>query len=582
MCRHLAYLGPPVPLAEPVLDAPHALLRQSYAPRDMRGGGTVNADGFGAGWYPEPRAGASGADPVRYRSDRPIWSDTSFATLAAATHTGALLAAVRSATVGMPVTETAAAPFAEGRWLFSHNGVIRGWPDSMAGLARELPVTDLLTLDAGTDAALLWVLLRHRLRAGAEPAAALAELLLAVEAAAPGSRLNVLLTDGTGIWATAWDHALSMRVTDDAALVASEPIDDRAGWEPVPDRCLAVARPGRLPDQHARPDDGRTMSSALLDIQLTDADAEAALRADARAGLTAVPKHLPPKWFYDARGSELFEQITELPEYYPTRTERALLARTVDDIARLSGADTIIELGSGSSAKTRLLLDAFRRTGTLRRYVPQDVSEAALRQALDALAADYPGLALHGVVGDFTRNLNRLPGGSGHRMVAFLGGTIGNLLPAERATFLSQLRSVLRPGEQLLLGTAAVTDERVLLPAYDDAAGVTAEFNRNVLRVLNRTLDANFDVEAFAHRAVWDARHEWIEMRLVAQRAMRVRIAELELTVEFAAGEEMCTEISAKFRVERVSAMLQEAGFVITRIWTDPDDRFALTLATAV
>ena len=324
------------------------------------------------------------------------------------------------------------------------------------------------------------------------------------------------------------------------------------------------------------------MSSALLDIQLTDADAEAALRTDARAGLTAVPKHLPPKWFYDARGSELFEQITELPEYYPTRTERALLARTVDDIARLSGADTIVELGSGSSAKTRLLLDAFRRSGTLRRYVPQDVSEAALRQALDALAADYPGLALHGVVGDFTRHLNRLPGGSGHRMVAFLGGTIGNLLPAERAEFLSQLRSVLRPGEQLLLGTASVTDERVLLPAYDDAAGVTAEFNRNVLRVLNRTLDADFDVEAFAHRAVWDARHEWIEMRLVAQRAMRVRIAELDLTVQFGAGEEMCTEISAKFRIERVSAMLQEAGFVITRIWTDPDDRFALTLATAM
>jgi gamma-glutamyl hercynylcysteine S-oxide hydrolase len=244
VCRHLAYLGPPVPLAEPVLDAPHALLRQSYAPRDMRGGGTVNADGFGAGWYPEPRPGAPGVDPVRYRSGRPIWSDPSFAALAAGTHTGALLAAVRSATVGMPVTETAAAPFAEGRWLFSHNGVIRGWPDSVAGLARQLPVTDLLTLDAGTDAALLWVLLRHRLRAGAEPGAALAELVLAVEAAAPGSRLNLLLTDGTGIWATAWCHALSVRVTDETALVASEPIDDRAGWEPVPDRCLAVVRPG--------------------------------------------------------------------------------------------------------------------------------------------------------------------------------------------------------------------------------------------------------------------------------------------------------------------------------------------------
>jgi gamma-glutamyl hercynylcysteine S-oxide hydrolase len=241
VCRHLAHLGPtPVTLASLVTEPPHSLLVQSYAPADMRGGGTVNADGFGAGWYPEPYAGA----PVRYRSAGPIWSDASFAALAAGTRAGALLASVRSATVGMPVTETASAPFTEGRWLFSHNGVIRRWPDSMAELARELPVTDLLTLDAGTDSALLWALLRHRLRAGAEPGAALAELVLAVEAAAPGSRLNLLLTDGTAIWATAWDHALSLRMTDDAALVASEPIDDRAGWEPVPDRCLVVARPG--------------------------------------------------------------------------------------------------------------------------------------------------------------------------------------------------------------------------------------------------------------------------------------------------------------------------------------------------
>jgi L-histidine Nalpha-methyltransferase len=323
------------------------------------------------------------------------------------------------------------------------------------------------------------------------------------------------------------------------------------------------------------------MSSALLDIQLTESDADAALRADARAGLTAVPKKLPPKWFYDARGSELFELITELPEYYPTRTERALLRRHVDDIARLSGADTIVELGSGSSAKTRLLLDAFTRAGTLRRYVPQDVSEAALRQALDTLAADYPGLALHGVVGDFTRNLHRLPGGIDRRMIAFLGGTIGNLMPVERAAFLAQLRSVLVPGEQFLLGTASVIDERVLVPAYDDAAGVTAEFNRNVLRVLNRTLGADFDVDAFAHRAVWDAEHEWIEMWLVAERAMRVRIAELDLSVEFAPGEQMCTEISAKFRPSTVRDMLGAAGFTITRSWTDPEGRFALTLATA-
>jgi glutamine amidotransferase len=240
VCRHLAYVGPPVPLAELVLDAPHGLLRQSWAPRDMRGGGTVNADGFGAGWYPGP-----GAEPVRYRSARPIWTDVSFAGLAAAVTAGALLAAVRSATVGMPVSESAAAPFAEGRWLFSHNGVIRGWPDTMAGPADELPVTDLLTMDAGTDSALLWALLRHRLRTGADPAVALVELVTSVEAAAPNSRLNMLLTDGVTIWATAWDHALSVHSTGDAALVASEPLDDRAGWSAVPDRHLVVARPGR-------------------------------------------------------------------------------------------------------------------------------------------------------------------------------------------------------------------------------------------------------------------------------------------------------------------------------------------------
>jgi glutamine amidotransferase len=239
VCRHLAYLGPPVPLSALVLDAEHGLLRQSYAPLDMRGGGTVNADGFGAGWYPGP-----GTDPVRYRSARPIWSDTAFSALAGVTVAGALLAAVRSATVGMPVTDTAAAPFAGGRWLFSHNGLVRGWPDSMVSVATELPVTDLITLDAGTDSALLWALLAHRLRDGADPAAALVELVVAIEAAAPGSRLNLLLTDGSTIWATAWTHALSVRAGDDAALVASEPIDDRPGWTEVPDRHLVTARPG--------------------------------------------------------------------------------------------------------------------------------------------------------------------------------------------------------------------------------------------------------------------------------------------------------------------------------------------------
>ncbi|QYN39856.1 L-histidine N(alpha)-methyltransferase [Pseudonocardia sp. DSM 110487] len=321
--------------------------------------------------------------------------------------------------------------------------------------------------------------------------------------------------------------------------------------------------------------------TALLDIHLTGADADAALRADARAGLTAAPKYLPPKWFYDARGSALFEQITELPEYFPTRTERDLLERTADAIAITSGADTIVELGSGSSAKTRLLLDAFGRAESLRRYVPQDVSEAALREAMAALVADYPGLELHGVVGDFTAHLDRLPP-EGHRMVAFLGGTIGNLLPPERAGFLRALRAALRPGEQFLLGTGLVVDPSLLVPAYDDAAGVTAEFNRNVLHVLNRELGADFDVDAFDHKAVWNAENEWIEMRLVAQRAMTVTLAELDLTVEFAAGEEMCTEVSAKFRLPGVRAMLEAAGFIVVGSWTDRDERMALTLAAAV
>ncbi|MHA6618417.1 L-histidine N(alpha)-methyltransferase [Pseudonocardia sp. DLS-67] len=321
--------------------------------------------------------------------------------------------------------------------------------------------------------------------------------------------------------------------------------------------------------------------TALLDVHLTGADADAALRADARAGLTARPKHLPPKWFYDARGSALFEKITELPEYFPTRTERALLERTAGAVAVASGADTIVELGSGSSAKTRLLLDAFRRAGTLRRYVPQDVSASALRDAMAELAADYPGLELHGVVGDFTAHLDRLPT-EGRRMVAFLGGTIGNLLPPERAEFLRALRAALRPGEQFLLGTGLVVDPAVLVPAYDDAAGVTAEFDRNVLHVLNRELSADFDVEAFDHEAVWDAGNEWIEMHLVARRAMTVTLADLDLTVEFEAGEEMCTEISAKFRLPGVRAMLAGAGFDVVGSWTDPQDRMALTLATAV
>jgi L-histidine N-alpha-methyltransferase len=327
-----------------------------------------------------------------------------------------------------------------------------------------------------------------------------------------------------------------------------------------------------------------TARTARIDVHLTPADAHAALRADVLRGLTARPKQLPPKYFYDARGSALFEQITALAEYFPTRTEAALLAAHVDEIAVLSGAGTLVELGSGSSAKTRLLLDAFLRAGTLHRYVPQDVSEAALRGALDELATRYPELALHGVVGDFTQHLHRLPVGDGpydRRLVAFLGGTIGNLVPGERAVFLERLRAALAPGEQLLLGAALVTDPAVLVAAYDDAAGVTAEFNRNVLRVLNRELHADLDVEAFAHVALWDAEREWIEMRLRAARTMAVSVRDLGLVVEFAAGEELRTEVSAKFRPAGVAAELAVAGFTPVRTWADPQERFTLVLATA-
>ncbi|MBA2309814.1 MAG: L-histidine N(alpha)-methyltransferase [Pseudonocardiales bacterium] len=323
-----------------------------------------------------------------------------------------------------------------------------------------------------------------------------------------------------------------------------------------------------------------TASHTVLDVHLTDADAEAALRWDAWVGLTARPKQLPPKWFYDARGSELFEQITELPEYYPTRTERALLHEHAPEIAAVAaaaGVDTLVELGSGSSEKTRLLLDALSAAGTCRRYVPQDVSESALRGAVDALLDDYPDLAVHGVVGDFTRHLGLLPA-EGRRLVAFLGGTIGNLQPAERAAFLVVARAAMRPGEYLLLGAGLVTDPAVLVAAYDDAAGVTAEFNRNVLAVLNRQLGAEFDLDDFDHVAHWDADNEWIEMRLRARRLMTVRVRELELEVPFAAGEEMRTEISAKFRPEGLRAEVTAAGFEPVRFWTDPDDRFALSL----
>ena len=319
----------------------------------------------------------------------------------------------------------------------------------------------------------------------------------------------------------------------------------------------------------------------LIDVHLTPDYAARALRDDVRAGLTADPKWLPPKWFYDARGSELFEEITRLPEYYPTRAEREILRARAGEIAAITKAHTLVELGSGSSEKTRLLLDGLRDRGTLTTFVPLDVSESALRDAADAINADYPALAVHGVVGDFTAHLDKLPGDP-PRIVAFLGGTIGNLLSAERETFYASIREVLEPGEWLLLGTDLVKDPATLVAAYDDSAGVTAEFNRNVLRVINRQLGADFDVEAFSHVAIWDAENEWIEMRLRADRAVRVLSPEVHLEVDCAAGEDLHTEISAKFHRQGVAAELDEAGFTSAAWWTDAEARFALSLWQAV
>ncbi|MCZ7475737.1 L-histidine N(alpha)-methyltransferase [Micromonospora sp. WMMC273] len=320
------------------------------------------------------------------------------------------------------------------------------------------------------------------------------------------------------------------------------------------------------------------MSAEPLEIHLEQQDLDRGLREDVRVGLAAAPKWLPPKWFYDARGSELFEEITRLPEYYPTRAERAVLAAHADDVATMTGAKTLIELGSGSSEKTRLLLDAFTRHGDLGTFVPLDVSVSALRSSTEQITAAYPGLRVRGIVGDFTRHLDRLPTG-GRRLVAFLGGTIGNLLPMERAEFLTAMRAALETGDWLLVGTDLVKDPGVIVPAYDDAAGVTAEFNRNVLRVINRELGADFDVDAFRHVAVWDPEREWIEMRLRAEHPTRVRV--LDTDVVFAAGEELRTEVSAKFRPEGIAAELTAAGFDRRAFWTDPDGLFGVNLARA-
>ena len=312
-----------------------------------------------------------------------------------------------------------------------------------------------------------------------------------------------------------------------------------------------------------------------VEVRLSPDALTETMRTDVRDGLTATPKALPPKYFYDARGSELFEQITRLPEYYPTRAERRILTDRAAEIAALTSASTLVELGSGSSEKTRILLRALQPT--LRSYVPLDVSESALAGAVTALTGEFPDLSVRGVVADF-EDLTGLPGGH-PRLTAFLGGTIGNLEPAERQGFLTALAGGMRDGDALVLGTDLVKDPDRLVAAYDDAAGVTAAFNLNVLSVINRELDADFDPAGFAHGARWNAECEWIEMRLRSLRAQRVVVRDLDLVVDFAEGEELRTEISAKFRRAGVAAELEAAGLSLARWWTDPAGDFALSLA---
>jgi len=317
-----------------------------------------------------------------------------------------------------------------------------------------------------------------------------------------------------------------------------------------------------------------------IDSYLSDGD-ERSLAYDVLDGLTRPFKELPPKHFYDARGSELFERICELPEYYPTRTEREILLASADEIVDGTGAGELVELGSGSAEKARILLGAMSRAGTLSRYVPLDVSESALEAAALELVDEFDELSVHGVIGDFERHLDRIPPPEDGtpRIVALFGGTIGNFLPGTRRRMLRKIAGLLGSGDHLLLGTDLVKEPAVLEAAYDDAQGVTAEFNRNVLYVLNRELDADFSPDAFEHIAFFDRRHEWIEMRLRATRPCSVLVGALDLRVEFAAGEELRTEISAKFTRARVGEDFDAADLELEHWYTDSDKLFALSLA---
>ena len=317
---------------------------------------------------------------------------------------------------------------------------------------------------------------------------------------------------------------------------------------------------------------------------LLDPDwASGSLVEDVRRGLGSHPLSLPPKWLYDDAGSELFDEITRLPEYYPFVREHAILTEHAAEIATASGASTLVELGSGTSEKTRILLDAFHANGSLACFAPVDVSEGILRSSAASISTRYPGVRVEAVVGDFTLHLAHLPTApveGGRRMVAFLGGTIGNLYREERGAFLGALADTLEPGDSLLLGTDLVKSPDRLIAAYDDSQGVTEQFVLNSLRVLNRELGADFDLDGFSYIPFWDAHMERMDLRLRAEMPQQVTIPGADLVLDLASGEEIRVEISTKFRVSKIAAELEVAGFGITRVWTDAAGDFALTLAT--
>jgi L-histidine N-alpha-methyltransferase len=315
-----------------------------------------------------------------------------------------------------------------------------------------------------------------------------------------------------------------------------------------------------------------------IEVHLADGGALAGMAEDVREGLSCPFKELPPKYFYDERGSELFERITELHEYYPTRAERSILDARADEIVAAASPTTLIELGSGSAAKTRCLLESMSAAGSLETYVPVDISEEITRRVAGELVEEYEGLRVHGVICDYETHLERIPREEG-ALIAFLGGTIGNFRPGPRRSFLARIATLMYPEDRFLLGTDLVKDRAVLESAYNDASGVTAEFNKNVLHVLNRELDADFDPDLFEHVAFWDPDNNWIDIRLRSLAEQFIDLRALDMRTHFARNEEVRTEISTKFTRERLGASYADAGLELVEWWTDPEGLYALSLA---